>query len=308
VKKPTRRTIALAVVAVCVVVAAVAATFINHKSSGESRQRRAVSDYIDAVNKIENAMNVQLTRVSFAYRDLSPTSPRRKRAPAELAAAATTLTKLNRRLASMPAPPEAAKLRSLIVRLVAQEAALTREVRQLAVFTPRFAVVVARLRNSSARFDAAMRRIPQPTRPSTKGTKAQVAAAVRAYQAQQDASAAAQAGAVDAYVGSLRLLLLKLHALHAPAVVAPAYDAEVHSLRDVVTTGAALSTELRSTQRSALTRRVQAFTVAGREAASTAVQRAQIAAIKAFNRRSHAVGTAQTSVQDELGRLTRVLP
>lgn len=306
--KPSRRTVAVGIVATCAVAAAIAATFVNHKSSNESRQRRAVSNYIDAVNKLQNQMNTQLTRVSFAYRDLSPTSPRRKRAPAELAAAAVTLTKLQRQLAATPAPAEASKLRSLLLQLIGRESALTTEVRQLAVFTPRFTVVVDRLRTLSARFDHAMKQIPQPAAPSTHGTKAQVDAAVRAYRAQQDAVSAAQASAIDEYIGSLRSLLRTLHTLKPPAVVAPAFTAETHSLHDVVTTGAALSAELRSTQQLLLAKRIRAFMVAGRETASIAVQRAQIAAIKAFNRRSHAVGDAQTAVQDELRRLARVLP
>ena len=306
--KLTRRTVALGVAALCAVSAAVAATFVNHKSSGESRQRKALSAYIDHVNAIQNQMHIQLTRVSFAYRDLSAQSARRKRAPAELASAALTLTKLGHRLAVTTAPPEAKKLRVLLVRLVARQAAMTREVRQLALFTPRFSVIVGRLRAVSAQFDAAMKKIPQLTQPRVRGTKAQVAAAVRAFRAQQDASASAQADAIDAYTGSLRVLIRRLHALAAPAVVAPAFDAEVRSLQDVVATGSSLSAELRSPARTALATRIRAFTLAGREAGTLAVQRAQIAAIKAFNRRSRAVGTTQTAVQNELSRLARVVP
>jgi hypothetical protein len=306
--KLNRRTVGLAIVAAVVVAAAVAATFVGHKSSGESRQRKAVSDYIDTVNLIQNQMHIQLTRVSFAYRDLATHSGRRKLAPRELGAAATTLTRLDRRLVATPAPPEAKKLRALLVRLVAQQASLTREVQQLATFTPRFSVFLDRLRTASTRFDTAMRSIPKPTLKTVRGTKAQAAAAVREYRAQQDAAAAAQARAIDTYVAGVTELVTGLRKLTAPAVVAPAYDAEVRALHDVAAAGKRLSAELRTADRTHAADRIRTFTLAGREAGTLAVQRAQIAAIRAYNRRSHAIGTSSSAVQAELTRLSRELP
>lgn len=306
--KPTRRTVALGIAAVVLVAAAVAATFINHKPSAESKERKAVSDYIDTVNLLQNQMHIQLAKVSMAYRDLASGSIRRRQAPAQLGAAAATLRRLDRRLIATPAPSQASKLRSLIIKLVAQESELTLEVRQLALFTPRFAVFLKQLRAVSARFDAAMRAVPQQRRKAVHGTSAQVVAAERAYQAQRDAAAAAQAAAIDEYVAGVNGLLKELDALRAPAVVAPTFDSEVRSLHDVSVTGAQLSAELRTARRTHLDERIRAFTLAGREAGSLAAQRAQIAAIKAYNRRSHAIGATNSAVQDELSRLGRVLP
>jgi hypothetical protein len=306
--KLNRRTVALGIVAAAVVAAAVAATFVGHKSSGESRQRKAVSDYIDTVNLIQNQMHIQLTRVSFAYRDLAAHSGRRKLAPGELGAAATALARLDRRLVATPAPPEAKKLRALLVRLVAQQASLTREVQQLATFTPRFSVFLDRLRAVSAHFDSAMRAIPKPKVQTVHGTKAQAAAVEREYRAQQDAAAAAQARAIDTYVAAVTELVKDLRTLSAPAVVAPAYEAEARSLHDVAVAGQRLSAELRTASRVHAAERIRTFTLAGREAETLAVQRAQIAAIRAYNRRSHAVGTSSSAVQAELTRLSRELP
>jgi hypothetical protein len=289
--KPTRRTVALGLAAVVLVAAAVAATFINHKPSAESKERKAVSDYIDTVNLLQNQMHIQLTKVSLAYRDLSAGSIRRKEAPAQLGAAAATLHRLDRRLIATPAPPQASKLRALVIKLVAQESAMTLEVRELALFTPRFSVFLEQLRAISARFDTAMRAVP-----TAKNA------------AQQDAAAAAQAVAIDEYVAGVNRLLKVLDGLHAPAVVAPTFDAEVRSLQDVTVTGTRLSAELRSAKRAHLEARIRAFTLAGREAGSLAAQRAQIAAIRAYNRRSRAVGATNSAVQDELSRLGRVLP
>ena len=306
--KLSRRTIVLAIAAAVAVTAAAVATFINHKPGGESKQRKAVSAYIQTVNLIQSRMGIQLVRVRTAYADLGAHSGRRTHAAAELATAGATLTKLERHLIATPAPPEAKKLRSLFVKLVAQQVALTHEVHQLAVFTPRFAVYVARLRAISARFDSAMSAIPKPTLKAARGTHAQVLAAERNFRVQENAAAAAQASAIDTYVGDITGLLKRLDKLQAPAVVAPSFAAERRSLHDVTVTGAQLSAEMRTEKRLHLADRIRAFTLAGREAGSLAAQRAQIAAIRAYNRRSNAVGTTQAAVQIELRRLGRELP
>jgi hypothetical protein len=307
--KLRRSTVLLAAVAVAVVAAAVAATFITRKPSAESKQRKGVAAYIDTVNLVQNQMHIQLTKVALAYRDLAAAgSIRRRHAPAQLGAAAATLRRLDQRLIATPAPPEASKLRSLVIKLVAQQAALTREVQELALFTPRFSVYVTRLRAISARFNNAMGAVVQPKRKAVHGTRAQVAAAERAYAAAQSAAAAAQANAIAAYVGDISALLKELRTLVVPTVVAPTFDAEMRSLHDITVTGTRLAAELRTPNRTHLNDRIRAFTLAGREAGDLAVQRAQIAAIRAYNRRSRAVGTTASAVQDELARLGRVLP
>ena len=306
--KLNRRTIGLGIVAAIVVTAAAVATFINHKPGGESKQRKAVSAYIQTVNLSQSQMGVQLIRVRTAYIDLTTHSARRKRAAAELATAAETLAKLERRIVATPAPPEARKLRALFIKLVEQEAALTREVHQLAVFAPHFSVYVTRLRAISARFDKAMSAVPKPKLKAIRGTRAQVAAAERLFHVQENAAAVQQASAIDTYIGDITGLLRGLDRLKPPPVVAPSFSAEVRSLRDVTVTGAQLSAVLRSSKQAQLADRIRAFTLAGREAGSLAAQRSQIAAIRLYNRRSHAVGATQSAVQNELQRLGRSLP
>jgi hypothetical protein len=130
-------------------------------------------------------MGIQLVRVRTAYADLSSRSGRRKRAAAELATAVGTLTKLEHRLVATPAPSEATKLGTLLVKLVAQQTALTEEAHQLAVFTPRFSVYMTRLRTVSARFDKTMSAIPKPTRTAVRGTRAEVLAANQNFLVQK---------------------------------------------------------------------------------------------------------------------------
>jgi hypothetical protein len=290
------------------VAAALVATLVNHKSNGESKQRKAVAAYIQSLNLTQSQMGIQLIKVRTAYGDLTAGGGRRRHAPAELAAAVVTVTRLERQLVATPAPPEARKLRSLLVKLVAEEAGLTREVQLLAAFTPRFAGYLARLRNAGTRFDMALRAIPQPKLRAMRGTRAQVAAAERRFRAHERAAAAAQANAIDMYLGSLTRLLKGLGTLHAPPVVAPALAAEMRSLHDSIVTGGQLSAALRAPKGADVANRIRAFTLAGREAANVASQRAQIAAILAYNRRSRAVGTTASAVQTEVRRLGGELP
>jgi hypothetical protein len=306
--KLDRRTVVLAVVATALGAAAVAATFVNHRSGAESRQRKAVAAYIDAVNLIQNQMHIQLARVAFAYRDLATHSVRPTRAPAELAAAAATLVELDRKLVATPAPQEAKRLRALLIKLVAQQAALTREVQALSAFSPRFNALGAQLRAAGSRLNEAVRAAPAPKPRSLRGTRAQVAAAERAFRAQQDAAARRQANAIDAYVHAVAGIVAALHALTVPPVVSPLYVAQVRSLRNVLANGQQLSAELRTPNRAHAAERIRAFILAGRAAGTVAVQRAQIAAIEAYNRRSRAVGTVASAVQSEVRRLGRVLP
>lgn len=306
--KLSRRTVWFGAGAAVAVASAVVATVINHKPAAESKQRAAVAAYIQAVNVVQNQMGIQLVKVRAAYSDLGARSGRRRHAPAELATAAVTLSKLERRLSATPAPPEAARLRSLLIRLIAQEASLTREVHQLAVFTPPFSGYLARLRAISVGFGNALRAVPSPKLRTVRGTRGQIAAAQRANRAQEDAAAAGQARAVDAYIGALAAVLKGLERLQAPPVVAAGFGAEVRSLHDVVATGARLSAALRAPNRPGIAGRIRAFTLAGREAVNVAAQRAQVASIVAYNRRSHAMGTTAAAVQAELRRLGRELP
>jgi len=67
--------------------------------------------------------------------------------------------------------------------------------------------------------------------------------------------------------------------------------------------GAALSTELRKKDRSRVAVVGRKFTLAARIAGSISSQKAQIAAIKAYNRRVRAIGTLQGDIRQELVHL-----
>jgi hypothetical protein len=302
-----RRTVALGLAAAAAVAAAATVTAINHKSKG-SKQRQGVSAYIDSVNAIENQMHTPLARVMLAYRDFTGHQPTRRNPVPELASAAQTLARLDTRLAALPAPPEAKRLRADLVRLVAQQAAVTKEVRQLAAFTPRFGAVLRGATAASAQLGSALRavKIPQPHK--LRGTKKQILAAQARYKAASNAAAAAQADAIDVYDRTITAVVDGLRKLRPPVSLKPTYRAQLRAMQDAAAAGSRLASQLRKQDRASVPTLGRRFTVASREAGTVAVQRAEIAAIRAYNARARAISSTSADVERELAHLQATLP
>jgi hypothetical protein len=302
-----RRTVVLGVAAAAAVAAAVSVTVFN-RTSGESKQRRSVTAYIQQVNGLQNRMHAPLTRVLLAYRDFTAQGGPKKASTAELHQAVRTMERLDRELTAVPAPPEAKKLRLLLLSLVGRQAAITREVERMAAFTPRFAVVLARARAANSGLGKALAAVPVPKAHKLRGTRKQVLAAQRRYQLEAAGAAGIQAAAVDAYDERIKSILSALRGLRPPAAFAAGYRAQVRALNDVVAAGGRLSAALRASDRSTIPLLGRRFTLASREAQTVSAQRAQIAAIRAYNARARGVNTAAGAVQTELLRLQKTLP
>jgi hypothetical protein len=302
-----KRTVVLGVAAAAAVAAAATATAINHKSNG-SKQRREVTAYIDAVNAIENQMHKPLARVMLAYRDFTAARSGGREAVSELAAAAPTLVRLDRRLAALPAPPEAKKLRAGLVRLVGEQAAVTREVQRLAAFAPHYSAVLRSAHAASAQLGLALHAVKIPTPHVLRGTKRQILAAQSQYTAESNAAAAAQADAIDAYDRTITRVVGRLRKLQPPASLVPTYRAQLRSLRDAAAAGTRLANELRKPDRARVPALGRRFTIASREAGTLVVQRREIAAIRAYNARARAISSSSADVERELARLQANLP
>lgn len=306
--KLDRRTVALGVAAAGAVTAAVLVTVGGGGGSKVSPERRDVTAYIDAVNGVQKQMGKPLARVFAAYRDFTGNGSSTRNPAPELADATRTLDTLRARLAALPAPPQARKLRRLLLKLVAQQAAVTREVQGLATFTPAFARTLAVAKRANAALGVALRTVPVPKAHAVRGTKQQVLAAEARYKRDARRSAAAQADAIDAYDAAVAEVLRRLAKLHPPQVFRPSYDAQVKALRAVHDSGAKLAAALRQPTRSAVPDLGRAFVLSSRIAQSTAAQKAQIAAIEHYNARARAISGSASLVQQEEVRLQRVLP
>ena len=86
-------------------------------------------------------------------------------------------------------------------------------------------------------------------------------------------------------------------------VMTPAYRTQLKTLDASRTAGSALAQELRKKDRSQVAVFGRRFTVAARTAGSVSAQKAQIAAINAYNHRVRTIGTLQGDIQQELARL-----
>jgi hypothetical protein len=296
-----RRTVVLGIAAAAAVCAAVAVTVFGRSS--ESPKHKAVAAYITDVDQIQQGMQAQLINTVSAFRALANGSVGAKSLAPRLAQAESTLRVLQRRLVALPAPALAKHLRLLLIQLTGSEVSTAHEVGQLARFSPRFAALLKDVRTAGAELARALGAVKPPQAHKLHGTKKQIAHAQAAFSAAADKAAALQAVAVDAYVTEIARLERELGKLQPPPIVSPAYRTQLRTLTNSTTTGSALAKELRKTNRSDVATFSRKFTLAARIAGSVSAQKAQIAAIKAYNRRVRKIGTLQGDIKVELARL-----
>ena len=264
--------------------------------------RTNVVSYIKAVDAVQEQMHAQLLRSEAAYTAFQ-TANAGEADVSKLASAQRTLRTLARRLADLPAPPQARKLRKLLLDLVHGEITVAKELTALAVFLPRFDALTASVQARSTTLSRALAAAAAPKPQTIRGTAKQIAAARSAYTAAADAAATAQARAVDAFDRALGHLAVRLRRLTPPALVAPAYRAELRTLTATQKAGAALAAGLRKQDRSPVPELSRNLLRGAHLAGSLAAQRSEIAALKAYNERAHRLATAQARVQKEAAKL-----
>lgn len=299
-----RTTIVLGVVAAGTVAAAIFVTLAG--GSSESAGHKQVSAYIESVNLIQSQMTLEMARVRAAYRNFGKASGG-PAATRQLAEADRTLRTLQRRLAALEAPPAGARLRRLLLALVTQEAAVTREVAQLSGYLPGFRAALAQFDRAAATVRRSLAAAAFPAARAVHGTAAQIAAARAAFDTATAQAAAAQATALETYDRSLAAVVLRFRGLTTPPVLRPAVDAQLRAFADMRAAGSDLAAALRRVDRARLPALERRFAVASRSAQALGAQRAEIAAVKAFNHRVRAIATAVTRVQAEITRLQQTL-
>lgn len=298
---------ALGVAAAGAAAAAVIVTLTNH-AAHPSKQRTTVTGYITSVNHLEQRMQTPLAHVLTAYRDFAHPTAKHRDSAEELHHAEGTLRQLDDRIAAIAAPPEARKLRARLLTLVAAERRVTHEVDELAVFVPRYGAVLASSHEAGAKLGRALARIALPQPHQLRGTQAKIAAAQRAFAKEAARAAGKQADAIDAYDASLRGVVARLRRLTPPPAFRPEYRAQLEAFKVSASSGDNLASVLRSSHRSNVAGVGRKFTSASRIAQSVTAQKAEIAAIKAYNRRAREISTAAGNVQTEASRLNGTLP
>ncbi len=236
----------------------------------------AVAKYIDQVNVMTAGLAPPARTVSEATRELAKPHADTAAAERKLRRAARRIEVLRRRLATVSAPPEAVRLRSLMLELLGQEGQLAGEVAGYAAFAPAYAEALRPLAPAGSRLQ-------------------------RTLSAKR--SATAVAAALDAYARTATAAVRRLRALHPPPVAAPVRATEVRTLEHVRTAATSVARALRAKRVAEVPALVHGLEVAAAGDQTVAAQRARIAAVQAYNRQVRSLDSLTKKIYRERNRL-----
>jgi|GEM_PF-3063704 len=259
----------------------------------EAGPRPAVAAYLRRVDRVERAAAGPLSAVSR----VSGQFVQQQRAGGPLIGLLTVsqertlldawrgIRRQQARLAAIPAPPAARRLRSLLLEIIAGQASLTRELASLVGFLPRYSAALRPLAEASRRLQAAL---------------------AQAGSSTSAAAAAAKASALRQFRSTVEGVLAQLRRLKPPAVSRPAYQAQVAALSGMGQSAGGLAAALTSG-----TPDVQPLLASfDRAAASTqtlSAQRAEIAAIRAYDAQSERLSELSQAAEAERQHLASTL-
>ncbi|HEX3806144.1 MAG TPA: hypothetical protein VHV52_05110 [Gaiellaceae bacterium] len=268
-------------------VVALAAALVASGCGGGHPQRKALTDYINRVNAVEKKLATRLGEVSTANQKFAGAKKNDPKLEAQLQASEKTMRTLSRRLAAIPAPPEAKHLRALLLELVNRQVELTHEVNELFGFVPAFQAALAPLAGADTHLKTEL------------GRTAKTTAATEALDTEK-------AGALEAYAATVDAAIAELGHLQPPPVWRPGYTTQLASLHDLRGTALALAAAIRANHASSLPPLLERFDRAAVSDASLPAQKAQRAAVVAYNARIKALVTLARKVGAEQIRLQGV--
>ncbi len=269
---------------VCIVAAIVAVLLLA--GCGGSSKRAAISSYITRVDNVERGMAVRLADVTNANRAFakSQTTPK---VAVKLAASERTLRTLQKRLSNVAAPPEAKRLRTLLLALVGHEVALSQELSSLSTFLPRFEAALSPLATAD-------NRLKKQLGATAKGT-----AATKSLDEQKVAE-------LEQYGTTVGAVIDEVKPLQPPSVWVPGYTAQLASLEQLQSSALALAGAMRRNDAASLPTLIQRFDAAAVSNQAVGVQKQQIAAVNAYDAQIKAIVALARQVQREQGRLQRL--
>jgi hypothetical protein len=263
---------------------------------GSKSQRGAVAAYVTHVNQIESALAKPLDQVTRAGSSFASElhagpvteGPIVNNAEQTLQTALSEIRRAQLRLSALPAPAPASHLRALVVELAAGEAGMTHEVAVLVAYLPRFDAALARLGPAALALQHVL---------SQNATGASAVAAVYA----------AKGAALRRFQAAVGEVVAHLHKLKPPAVSSPGYKAQLKSLREMGASAGQLAGALSSGSLGVVPHLLVEFDRAATLSRSQAVQRAQIAAVREYNRQSARLTKLQAKIAQERLRLDNYL-
>lgn len=242
---------------------------------GQSR-RHVVSQYIKRVNVIEVKLAQPLLEISRANRDFTKQHTPSADVAKRLRRSAVRVDALRAELVAISPPPEAKRMHAVLLEVAAGDASLAREVASLVTFLPALSKTLQPLAGAGV-----------PLKRALKSKGAPVA----------------KAAALERYADKLTVVLNRLGALHPPPVSAVVVRTQSATLRNVAASARALARALREKRNkdvAALLRRFNAAAIGNR---TVAAQRAQIAAIRAYDDRIRALSDLGARLRREERKL-----
>ena len=273
--------------------------------SADAAKRKAVTQYIERVDSVEQQLRYPLLKIERTYRDFSAHPGTMKKFAPQFANAEATLHTLQTRLQLIDPPPDARRLRTLLVGLIGAQAGLAHELTQLVNFLPAFGHALQPLAAADLQLKKSLAAVAVPAPKPVK--RAQLKAAQAAYKQAVLAAAAGQAAAINTYMLQVAKVQAGLRGLRPPPAMAPAFRTQVATLARVRATGTALVAALERKQYTRVAALDRSFQQAASTGTSLAAQKAQIAAVKAYNARVQAVGSLALRVDGERARLQKKL-
>lgn len=239
-----------------------------------STQQKAVTAYLDDVNRIDRAMVPAVQRVNTAYNGFR--AGKKLPSASQLRTAERTILILRDQVASLDPPAAALPIHRDLLRLFTDDALVAHELTAMAIFLPPF-------QKSGAPFVAARRELSAGLRAAKKP--------------------AAEAAVLDRYVARCRAGLAALRALTPPAVLAPLYDSRVAHLQKSASLSTQLAAALRRGDRPgvrSLGARLQALEGGVEERIGA---KAEAIAVAGYSRRLGDISTLETRINRELTAL-----
>jgi hypothetical protein len=276
-----------------------AAILIGGCGGSTSSSRPAVAHYIRQVNTIESQLTAPLKAVTSAGSQFassqgkavgSLTSLSGLAEQQELLQALDRISVLRGKLAAIDPPKPATRLRKLLLELIDHETGLTRELEQLVVFLPRFARTLTALAPATNALKSALA-VSTPLGVGVAGVNAELAV---------------KAQALTTYQAALGAVLRKLGRLRPPAVSRPQYTTQVQTLQQMSSAAGNLARALAGGSSNVAPLLAQ-FDKAAAGNQSVAAQRAQIAAIRAYDARAAGIDQLARAVEVERARLADTL-
>lgn len=260
--------------------------------------RTSVADYVMQVNGIERSLGVPLlsvTRVASQF-SRSKTSNGTKvvnQTPAEqhaaLQVAVGQMVPLRKRLAALQAPAQAQRLRALLLGLTDRQISLARELSKLVVFLPGFTAAMGPLTPAVTNLERTLG-VNQARGP---------AAVAQVYTE--------KAAALRQFRSVVLGILTRVQQLKPPAASTPTYRTQIRALEGMASAAGSLATVLPNGNSTAVSGLLAQFDRAATEPVSVTAQRAQAAAIRAYDAKLSSLnGLAEQASRERL-RLSKSL-